>query len=138
MFKFLLANPIYRSRVDLAALLLRIAGGGFMLSHGYGKLEKIMAGNVQFGDPIGLGPEVSIILVVFAEVLCALFLLFGIFTRLASIPLAFTMAVAAFIVHAEDGFGKQEMSLLYLTIFIVLLILGGGKYSLQSLMSKRK
>ena len=109
-----------------------------MLSHGYGKLEKIMAGNVQFGDPIGLGPEVSIILVVFAEVLCALFLLFGIFTRLASIPLAFTMAVAAFIVHAEDGFGKQEMSLLYLTIFIVLLILGGGKYSLQSLMSKRK
>ena len=42
----------------------------------------------------------------------SLALVFGILTRLVTIPLAFTMCVAAFIVHATDPFQKQEFALL--------------------------
>jgi putative oxidoreductase len=68
-------------------------------------------------------------LAVFAEVFCSLLLIFGIATRLAAIPLIITMLVAAFIVHANDGFGRQELPLLYSAVFFAIAIAGAGKIS---------
>lgn len=136
IIKTLLKNPSYGKNVDLALLLVRIAGGGFMLTHGYGKMIRLFNGTVEFADPIGLGVELSLILTVFAEVLCAAFILLGILPRLAAIPLIITMLVVVFVVHAEDGFGKQELGLFYLISYSIVLLLGAGKYSLQSLFSK--
>ena len=51
---------------DLATLILRLTAGGFMLTHGVPKLQRLLAGEMQFADPFGLGPEVSLILAVFA------------------------------------------------------------------------
>lgn len=134
--KNLMKNPTYGKNVDLSLLLLRIAAGGFMLTHGYGKMTKLFAGTFEFSDPIGLGAGFSLILVVFAEILCASFILLGILPRLASIPLIITMLVAVFIVHAEDGFKKQELGLFFLIAYLIILLLGAGKFSLQNLFSK--
>lgn len=98
-----------------------------------------MSGASQFGDPLGLGSELSLALTVFAEFVCAILLILGLATRLATIPLIITMVVAGFIVHGNDPFGKKEMALLYLAVYFVLLITGPGKYSLDnSLGGKRK
>lgn len=134
--KNLLKNPSYGKNIDLSLLLLRIAAGGFMLTHGYGKMEKLFSGTFEFSDPIGLGVELSLALTVFAEILCASFILLGILPRLASIPLIITMLVVVFVVHAEDGFKKQELGLFFLISYIIILILGAGKFSVQSLFSK--
>lgn len=136
LIKDLLKNPSYGKNIDLSLLLLRIAAGGFMLTHGYGKMEKLFSGTFEFSDPIGLGVELSLGLTVFAEILCALFILLGILPRLASVPLIITMLVAVFIVHAEDGFKKQELGLFFLISYVIILILGAGKFSVQSLFSK--
>ncbi len=69
--KNLMKNPSHGTSVDFSLLLLRIAAGGFMLSHGYGKMTKLFDGNFAFADPIGLGVELSLVLTVFAEILCA-------------------------------------------------------------------
>jgi putative oxidoreductase len=130
-------NPTYGKNIDFSLLLLRIAAGGFMLTHGYGKMTKLFAGTFEFSDPIGLGVESSLVLTVFAEILCALFVLLGILPRLASIPLIITMLVAVFVVHAEDGFKKQELGLFFLISYIIILILGAGRFSVQSLFSKK-
>jgi putative oxidoreductase len=45
------------------------------------------------------------------------------------------MATAAFIIHSTHGFAKQEMALLYLLIYVTLFVTGGGKYSLDRLIS---
>ena len=124
--------------IDLSLLILRILSGGLMaINHGWGKLNKIINGNWSFGDPIGLGEELSLVLTVFAEFACAIFLVFGILSRLASIPLVVTMAVAAFIVHGGDGLPKQEMALIYLGMYLVILISGPGKYSLDRQLLKK-
>lgn len=136
ILKNLLKNPSYGKNIDLSLLLLRIAAGGFMLSHGYGKMVKLFNGTFEFADPIGLGVELSLVLTVFSEVLCALFIVLGILPRFAAIPLIITMIVIVFVVHASDGFGKQELPLFYLISYAVILLLGGGKYSLQRLFSK--
>lgn len=136
ILKNLLKNPSYGKNIDLSLLLLRVAAGGFMLSHGYGKMVKLFNGTFEFADPIGLGVELSLVLTVFSEVLCALFIVLGILPRFAAIPLIITMIVIVFVVHASDGFSKQELPLFYLISYLVILLLGAGKYSVQSLFSK--
>jgi putative oxidoreductase len=101
------------------------------MTHGIPKVQKIIGGDLGFGDPIGLGPEISLVLTAFAEAFCGLLIVLGLGTRLAAIPLIITMAVAAFIHHASDPFGGKEKALLFLVIFAVLLLTGAGKYALD-------
>lgn len=138
VLKKLVENPSYGAKVDLSLLLIRIIAGGFMLTHGYPKMIKLLDGNFQFADPLGLGVELSLILAVFAEIVCAFFILLGILPRLSAIPLIVTMLVAAFIAHAGDPFKSKEASLMYLLLYVIVLILGAGKYSIQGLLGKGK
>lgn len=115
---------------DFSLLTLRLAAGGLMLIHGLPKLMKFFShGEIQFADPIGIGATPSLVLAVFSEVLCSLALMIGYKTRLFAIPLAITMIVAAFIVHANDPWGVKEKAILYLVMYISLILGGSGKYS---------
>jgi len=128
-------NPI---STHMSSLILRLSAGGFMLTHGVPKFQRLLSGEFQFADPFGLGPGVSLGMAVFAELVCSVLLILGLGTRLATIPLIVTMAVAAFIAHGADPFGKKEMALLYLAVYLVLLLLGSGKYSFDYVLQKKK
>ncbi len=127
------------SASDLGLLLLRVSVGLMMaFSHGWGKIEAFFqAGEVKFADPIGIGPAASLFLAGSAEFFCSLALVIGLLTRLAAIPLAFTMLVAIFIIHADDPFSKQEFALLYLIPYLTLLVTGPGKFSVDSWIVRR-
>jgi putative oxidoreductase len=116
-------------------VFLRLGVSGFMLTHGIPKLQKLMRGDMEFPDPIGLGPAFSLILTTFAEAFCSVLILLGLATRLATIPLIITMLVAVFVIHADDPFVRQEMGLLYLLIYLTLLVIGPGKYSVDRMIS---
>ena len=113
-------------------LVLRVAVAGMMFTHGIPKLQKALAGNWKFGDPIGLGEELSLGLTIFAEVGCSALILLGLFTRLATLPLLFTMIVALILVHGDSPFGEKEVALLYALIYATLFFTGPGKYSIDS------
>lgn len=122
---------------NLGLLLLRVAASAMMLTHGIPKIGRFFAeGPIKFADPFGLGPEISLGLAIFAEVACAILVLVGFKTRLATIPVIFTMLVAAFYAHADDPFAKKEPSLLFLTLFLSVLLMGPGKYALDSLIKR--
>lgn len=122
---------------NLGLLLLRVAASAMMLTHGIPKIGRFFAeGPIKFADPFGLGPEISLGLAIFAEVACAILVLVGFKTRLATIPVIFTMLVAAFYAHADDPFGKKEPALLFLTLFLSVLLMGPGKYALDSLIKR--
>jgi putative oxidoreductase len=135
--KTIFSTGYQNSWLNLWLLILRIGASILMLTHGFPKLMKVIEGNMQFGDPLGLGATTSLILATFAEAFCSIFIMLGLATRLATIPLIITMATAAFIVHANDPFSRQEMPLLYLLIYITLLVTGAGKYSVDHAISKR-
>jgi len=126
------------SLTDIGLLILRLVGGGFMLTHGYPKLMKILSGDMGFADPFGLGPGFSLILTVFAEVLCAILLIIGLGTRWAAIPLLITMLVAAFIIHGGDPFGDKELALLYGGIYLAIALMGSGKLGLDALFNRKR
>jgi len=122
---------------SIGLLLLRLALGGFMLTHGLKKLSNFETISAKFMSFLGLGGGISLGLAVFAEVGCALLILLGLFTRLATIPLIITMLVAAFIAHGADPFGKKEMALLYLFGYACLAFIGPGKFSIDNFRTKR-
>lgn len=131
---------VYQSAnsIDVALLITRVGVAALMLVHGWPKLEMLFSdGPVQFPAVLGLSAATSLALAVFSEVLCSLLILVGLGTRLATIPLIVTMVVAVFIFHAADPFAKQELGLLYLMPYVVLLLTGSGKYSLDYLLLQK-
>lgn len=125
---------------NLSLLLLRVVfGAAMVIGHGYSKFLKLTGDEpIQFMNFMGLGESFSFTLVVFAEAACAILLVLGLFTRYAVIPLIITMLVAFFMVHIGDPFQKMETSLLYLVAYLVILMQGPGRFSMDYLIwSKR-
>ena len=80
--------------------------------------------------------EFSLYLAVFAEFVCAILLVIGLFTRLSLVPLIITMAVAAFIVHGGDGIKEMEFALIYLSAYVALILTGPGAHSVDAKISR--
>ena len=138
---------------SIGLLILRIGIGGYLVTHGWGKLQMLLAGGAEkFGDPIGLGSTLSLALVTASEFLCAVLIILGLATRLAAVPVVITMAVAAFVINARDPwtmepaanafFGgasktwfSKEPALLYLIPFLSLVFTGGGNLSIDRLIA---
>lgn len=138
--KKLLSTKTSDTSFTIATLLLRLGFAGLLLvNYGWLKLTHYADMQQQFGDPLGLGKSVSLALVVFAEFFCAAFVLLGLFTRLACIPVIITMGVAFFKVHHmiyATGPHSGQQALIFLLAFLVILFTGPGKASLDKLIGK--
>lgn len=138
---------------SIGLLTLRLGIGGFMLLHGWGKLQMLQAGEFEkFADPIGLGNKLSLVMATLAEVGGSILVILGLGTRLAAIPLAFTMLVAAFVAHGNDpwtmgegaklfmtgaakSWASKEPALLFLIPFLALIFTGPGCISIDALIA---
>ena len=110
-----------------------------MLSHGFPKLQMLLeGGEIKFFDFLGLGSKISLVLTVIAEFACSIILILGLFTRISLGFLIFTMIIAGFVVHGSDPFGKKELSLIYLSVYLLLMAYGAGKFSVDYMIEKRK
>ena len=119
----------------VSAMILRVFASFFLFfGHGLGKLEMVLNGNFQFLDPIGVGPMATLIFAAFVEGICTVFVFVGFYTRLAALLVVVNMASAVLFHHypAGDSFGGMELPLLYLLIFLVIFLLGPGKFAVDS------
>lgn len=123
---------------NLGLLVLRLGAGAMLFTHGWSKWQRIFAGDLHFSNPIGLGPVLSLILVAFAEGVCSLAVIAGFKTRWSAIPPVIAMTVAAFVRHAGDPFSSREKALSYLVMFLTLALLGGGGWSIDAWMRRRR
>lgn len=136
MIKKLLSTDISSIvNTNLSILVLRAGAGLLILTHGWPKLLKVFNGDFAFADPIGIGAGLSLVLAAFAEGICGFLVTLGLGTRFASIVLSINMFVVVFFAHADDPFSTKEKGLLFLLLFVVLSLTGGGKYSLDKKLS---
>lgn len=125
--------------------LLRIAMGGFFLTHGYAKVFGKKADGtdaiVSFYDAVAsLGfpyPEFFAWAAALSELVGGALIVLGLWTRPASIFCALTMAVAVYH-HRADGFGGMEKALMFLVVFFVLALGGSGPLSFDDAIRARK
>jgi putative oxidoreductase len=119
---------------DIGLLIARVAIAALMFTHGIPKLMMLLSGApIQFPAVMGMSAALSLGLTIFAEVLCSVFILIGLATRLAVIPLIITMLIAVLFIHQADPFAVKESALHYLLVYVVLLFTGSGKYSIDNL-----
>ncbi|WP_462220872.1 DoxX family protein [Ferruginibacter sp.] len=110
--KKLLSTKYSAGAFSTAMLVLRLGVGILMLMHGYTKLMKFSTMKNDFMNFMGIGSTMSLALVVFAEFFCSVFLILGLFTRLATIPLIIATCVMVFMANKGDVFGKGELATL--------------------------
>ncbi|MEX2672320.1 MAG: DoxX family protein [Phycisphaeraceae bacterium] len=140
---------------SVGLLILRLGIGGYMLTHGWGKLKLLLAGEFDaLGDPVGLGAPATLVLLVLAEFVCALLVVVGLATRLAAVPLVIAMAVAAFLAHGSDPWTTEQAvglfmagetdfplskqpALMFLIPFLALIFTGPGGFSIDALLRRR-
>ena len=93
-----------------------------------------------FPDPFHLGHRISLVLVIFAELLCSLLIALGLFTRFAALVAVISMSVAEFWAHkghvAMAAGMPHEQAYLYLVAFFVILLVGPGRISVDGAMGK--
>lgn len=130
--------------VDLATLILRLALGVIMISHGIPKIKKREVLGKKWNDHYGV-PKATIWLTGILQIVGGLALLVGLFTSLTSLILALDMVAALFICifnsHHREPFNSVspekgwDVNLLLVASLVAVLILGGGKWSLDALLS---
>ncbi len=118
-------------KTNLGLGLLRIGGSALLLTHGVPKFQKLISGDFEFADPLGIGATPSLFLIVLAEFLCPILVIIGFKTRWAAVPPAMAMLVAALIHHSADPIGTKEKALLFLLVFVSIMFLGPGRYSID-------
>ena len=137
-----IVEPLLDKGRDFALLGLRLA-----LAYGfYGpammKWDDISAVAAWFGSMGMPLPTLNAYMSASTEMAGVVLLTLGLATRFISIPLMVVMLVAIFMVHLPNGFGSGnngfEIPLYYLLMLFVLLTTGGGKFSLDALINKKK
>lgn len=149
-------NTRFEDATSVGLLILRLGFAGYLMTHGWGKVQMMVNGQyAMFGDPIGIGSTLSLILVTFAEFVCAALVVIGLGTRIFAIFPIIVMAVAAFVAHGSDpwtmqrgaelffagqseSWASKQPALMFLIAFLTLVFTGAGRFSIDELIARRR
>lgn len=135
--KKLLSVKYSAGAFNTALFILRVGTGIIMIvAHGYDKLVNFQDISPKFINFMGIGQPASLALSVFAEFFCSVFLILGLFTRLAAVPLMINMIAAIIMAHGSDVFGQGEKASLFFLIYFTILLVGPGKASIDGMVNK--
>ena len=122
--------------VSLLILALRVFFGVLFFTHGLDKMINFNTLSETYPSVLGFGSYMTLMVSIFCEFACSLFLIAGLMERVVLLPMIASMAVAFFDIH--DGmFPEGELSLIYLILFVVLLLTGPGRYSVDYLIDTK-
>ena len=122
--------------ISVILLIVRVVFGVMLMNHGIDKWANYQELSAVFPDPLGIGSPLSLGLAIFGELACSMAFIIGFLYKLAMIPMIFTMCVAFFIVHADDPFAVKELAFVYLVVFVLMYIVGPGKFAVDRWISK--
>lgn len=128
MKKFFFPSVFPDASVSRLLLTLRLFFGFLFLMHGIDKLANFEVLSYSFPDPLGMGSHLSLVLVILAEVFCALTFIGGFLFRFSLLPMLFAMFIAFFYAHG-GSIADGELAFIYMGVFLLLLVTGPGRYS---------
>ncbi|MDA9357020.1 DoxX family protein [Flavobacteriaceae bacterium] len=121
--------------INFQLLIVRLVFAGLMIiNHGFKYLLQLWPFNdISVGSKtlFGLSAFLTAILYFIGEFLAPLFVLIGYNSKVSSLVCMFTMILAIILKHSNEPFTGGEMALLYLTGFLVIFLMGPGKYSVN-------
>ena len=135
-YNFLFPHYCREKVISFLILCLRVFFGVLFMMHGLDKMTNFSILSETYPSLLGLGSYTTLMITVFAEFCCSLFLITGLLVRITVLPMIAAMAVAFFDVH-DAMMPEGELALIYLVLFIILYATGPGRYSLDYLIDSR-
>ncbi len=146
-------GSLWESLAKLSYPIIRITTGALLIPHGYAKLFEGGYKGTSFFMAMMLGGHPKAEAGPFAEswapvayylgvleLVGGAMLVLGLLTRVVAIQVVIFMFVAVFMVHWNFGYfwnkGGWEMPLMWLLLAIVVLIRGGGDFSIDKKLGK--
>lgn len=134
--KRLLSTACSETSFNIAALVIRVTFGLLLLvNYGIDKLQNFAKYRIGFHDPFHIGHMPTLMLVLFAEVFCTVFIVLGLFTRIMTIPVVINFIVVVFLIN-KSYHRAEEAGVFFLAAFLSVLLMGPGKYSIDGAMGK--
>ena len=114
-YNFLFPQYLRGRAVSFLLLFLRLFFGALFFMHGLDKLTNFNALSETYPSVMGLGSYTTLMITIFCEFACSMFLMVGLVTRIILIPMIIAMAVAFFDIH--DGMMPEgELALIFLIV----------------------
>lgn len=135
-YNFLFPQSFRGKGVSFLILCLRVFFGVLFFTHGLDKMMNFNELSETYPSVLGFGSYMTLMVSIFCEFCCSLFLIAGLMVRITVIPMIVAMAVAFFDVH--DGMMPEgELALIYLIMFLILYVTGPGRYSVDYLIDMK-
>lgn len=135
-YDFLFPQSFRGKGVSFLILCLRVFFGVLFFTHGIDKIANFNELSQTFPDVLGFGSYMSLMVSIFCEFCCSLFLIAGLMVRITVLPMIVSMAVAFFDVH-DAMFPQGELALIYMIMFVILYITGPGRFSIDFLIDRK-
>ena len=135
-YNFLFPQYCRKRGISFLILCLRVFFGVFFMMHGLDKMTNFSVLSESYPSIMGFGSYMTLMISIFAEFCCSLFLITGLLVRITVLPMIVAMAVAFFDVH-DAMMPEGELAFIYLIIFIILYATGPGRYSLDYLIDTK-
>lgn len=135
-YNFLFPHKFRGKGVSFLILLVRVFFGVLFFTHGLDKLMNFNSIVGTYPDVLGFGSYMTLMVTIFCEFCCSLFLISGLLVRIMTVPMIISMGVAFFDVH-DAMMPEGELALIYFIVFIILFLTGPGKYSVDYLIDKK-
>ena len=136
LYNFLFPQYCREKLISFLILAVRVFFGVMFFTHGLQKMMNFSVLSETFPGVLGFDSYTTLMVSIFCEFCCALFLIAGLLHRLVLIPMIISMAVAFFDVH-DAMIPEGELALIYLVVFIILFFTGPGRYSLDYLIDTK-
>lgn len=135
-YNFLFPQHFRGKGVSLLILILRLFFGVLFFIHGLGKMMNFSELSMTYPSVLGLGSYMTLMITIFCEFCCSLFMMAGLLFRIMVLPMIVAMAVAFFDVH-DALLPEGELALIYLVVFVILYFIGPGKFSVDYLIDMK-
>ena len=108
-----------------------------MMAHGVKKLGIGAAITEQIPNPLHLPGALNEAIATSVNLFFPVFIVFGFFTRLAALPILVVTLTSYFILHWGDSVLEKDAPFMYSAVFLLILVLGPGKYSIDYFINRR-
>ena len=136
LYNFLFPQSFRGKGVSLLILVVRVVFGVLFFIHGVDKMINFNTIVETYPSVLGFGSYVTLMVSVFCEFCCSLFLIAGLLVRIFTIPMIIAMGVAFFDIH-DAMLPEGELALIYFIMFILLFFVGPGRFSVDYLIDRR-
>lgn len=128
-------DKVFTKNADFFYFIFRLLAGLLFMQHGAQKLLGAFGGSVAARFSLFWFAGVI-------ELIGGFLITLGLFSRLVAFVAAIEMLVAFFKAHFPSGWipivNKGELALLFFVIFLVILVYGSGRYSLDRVLFKKE